>query len=73
MKVSRGETLGVIRKAKDLDIHVRAVEVDGVRVLELRDWIPSLEEYGRGYWVPLERSKLNALASAVLHAATEAE
>jgi hypothetical protein len=29
------------------------VEIDNVRVLEFRDFIPSLSEYGRGYWVPM--------------------
>jgi hypothetical protein len=48
--MSKSRVLSVIRKAQDLETHVRSVDVEGVRVLEFRDYIPSLEAYGRGYW-----------------------
>lgn len=46
--------LARIPKARDLETHVREVDVDGTLVLELRDFIPSLSEYGRGYWFTRE-------------------
>jgi hypothetical protein len=48
--------VGVVQKAADLQTHIRIVEIDNVRVLEFRDFIPSLSEYGRGYWVPMTES-----------------
>lgn len=50
--------VSTILKAPDLECHVRVVEVDGVRVVEFRDYIPSLDEYGRGYWLPLTQASL---------------
>ncbi len=47
------QTLLEIDKAPDLKAHVRVVEVAGVKVVEVRDFIPSLGEYGRGYWWPI--------------------
>lgn len=43
-----------VPKQPDIDTHVRVVRVEGVEVLEIRDYIDSLGEYGRGYWFPLE-------------------
>jgi hypothetical protein len=58
-------TITTFTKAADLECHVRLVTVENVRVLELRDFIPSLGEYGRGYWIPMTRdavfSVLNGL------------
>lgn len=51
----------LIRKAGDLECHLRVIEVEGVRVLEFRDFIPSTQSYGRGYWIPLEDSAVLAL------------
>lgn len=42
--------LARIKKSSDLETHVRLVRVEGAEVLEFRDYIPSLDEYGRGYW-----------------------
>ncbi len=61
------------RKAKDLEAHVRTVDVDGVRVVEIRDFIPSLGEYGRGYWIPADRVSLSVIAQALLQAAAEGD
>lgn len=60
------EVLSTIRKTADLETHVRLVEVDGVSVLELRDYIPSLKEYGRGYWIPADGATVSQLAQALL-------
>lgn len=53
--------VSVITKAPDLECHIRIVDVEGVRVVELRDYIPSLGEYGRGYWMPLTQASLYGL------------
>lgn len=36
----------------DLDVHVSRVEVDGVEYYDIREYIPSLRQYGRGILVP---------------------
>jgi hypothetical protein len=66
-QMSKTRVLNVIWKAQDLETHVRSVEVEGVRVLEFRDYIPSLEAYGRGYWIPIEnKSALNDIADSII-------
>lgn len=49
-----GTTTRVVsfHKLPDLDTHVRRIEVDGQVRIELRDYIVSLGEHGRGYWFP---------------------
>lgn len=51
----------VIPKAADMECHLRVVEVEGIEVLELRDYILSSKTYGRGYWVPLNDNSLFSL------------
>lgn len=58
-----------IPKAHDLECHVRVVEVEGIQVAELRDYIPSLGTYGRGYWVPLKSDELFSLINGLTEAA----
>lgn len=48
----RSTTVAVFHKLPDLDTHVRIIEIDGQSRVELRDYIVSLDEYGRGYWFP---------------------
>lgn len=45
--------LGRLPKAADLEIAIRLHESDGRRILEFVDHVPSLDLYGRGYWIPL--------------------
>jgi predicted RNA-binding protein YlxR (DUF448 family) len=47
----RTTVLAKIKKSADLETHLRLVKVEGTEVVEFRDFIPSLEEYGRGYWI----------------------
>lgn len=68
---SESRVLTQFRKASDLDTHVRVVEVDGLKVLEFRDYIPSLGEYGRGYWFPAEGPVLNEVVQSLLKAMNE--
>ena len=55
---AKTRVVAMIPKAPDLECHVRVVEVENVRVVEFRDYVPSLEEYGRGYWIPMSESAL---------------
>lgn len=68
-KPAKVRVVGVLPKAPDLECHIRIVEVENVRVVELRDYIPSLDEYGRGYWLPLTEAAIygaiNALTEVV--------
>lgn len=49
-----------IYKAPDLEVHVRELSFvdDDIVVVELRDYIPSRQRYGRGYWLPRRSSGL---------------
>lgn len=49
--------------ADDLDLHVSVVEVGGVRGVDIRNYIPSTQTYGRGVIVPYEQ--LRALRTAL--------
>lgn len=68
---AKASVLGDVIKAPDLRMHVRVVEVDGMRVAELRDYIPSLGEYGRGYWIPLTESAIYGVIAALQEVAND--
>jgi len=61
--------VGAVNKAPDLECHVRVVEVENVKVVELRDFIPSLGEYGRGYWMPLNEEAIYGVVSLLTEVA----
>jgi hypothetical protein len=52
--VVRTTILARVKKLADLETHIRLVRVEGVEVLEFRDYVPSLDEYGRGYWFDVQ-------------------
>jgi hypothetical protein len=54
-----------IYKAPDLECHIRTVEVENVILWEMRDYIPSLDTYGRGYWLPLTDASMTALRESL--------
>ena len=60
--------LQTIPKAPDLECHLRVIEVEGIKVLELRDFIPSLGSYGRGYWIPLRPEEVFSLINGMTDA-----
>lgn len=64
-KPANARVVGTIQKAVDLECHVRVVTVDNVRLVELRDYIPSLKEYGRGYWMPLTEAAVYGIMGAM--------
>lgn len=45
-----------VPKAPDLVTRLLRVHYpeQGITVVELRDYVPSTDKYGRGYWVPLD-------------------
>lgn len=43
--------------ADDLEVHVSKVEVDGLQAVDLRNFVPSTESYGRGLIIPAELVK----------------
>lgn len=65
MNPASARVVAEITKAPDLRAHVRVVEVEGMRVVEIRDYIPSLGEYGRGYWVPLTEAAVYGILSGL--------
>ena len=48
------EVIRTVDVAPDLQVHVSALTVDGVQFVEIRNWIPSAESYGRGVVFPRE-------------------
>lgn len=63
---SSHQIICTVPKASDLETHLRVVSIEGVEYLELRDFITSSGEYGRGYWIPLDAAALQELASALV-------
>lgn len=55
-----------IDKAPDLEVHIRELSFadDDIVVVELRDYVPSRQRYGRGYW--LTRSCSRVVANVLL-------
>lgn len=69
MGVSDPVTLAVLPKSADLETHVRLVLLGERRILEFVDFVPSLGEFGRGYWITItddavRRDLLAAVADA---------
>lgn len=63
-------TVGVLPKASDLEVHVRVLTMGSRRIVELIDHVPSLGEFGRGFWIPVDDSDgVRAVAQALLSAA----
>lgn len=62
---STNRVVTTLLKAADLETHVRVTQVENVRVLELRDYIPSLGEYGRGYWIPMTKEAVFGLMNGL--------
>ncbi|MGA0059002.1 MAG: hypothetical protein ACO3RU_05390 [Planctomycetota bacterium] len=66
-------TLLTLPKSADLQVKMRLLHVAGRPVLELVDYIPSIDQYGRGFWLPVHSpEQLHALAQALTDAADDA-
>lgn len=44
----RHKTYSKINKGPDMQLHVRVTKADGLELVNLRDYIVSLKQYGRG-------------------------
>jgi hypothetical protein len=60
--------LARVHKADDLEVHTCRARVDGVTVLDIRDYIPSTGEYGRGTSLPWNTETLKVLRAALREA-----
>jgi hypothetical protein len=66
----KAETLARLPKSTDLEIHVRLLDLGDRQILEFVDHVPSLNQFGRGFWIPLkDPSDLLAVAEAIRAAA----
>lgn len=61
----RQRVLARFDKAQDLETHVRLVEIDTITSLAISDYIISLDEYGRSYWLPRDPASLKLVAQAL--------
>lgn len=65
------EVLAKVTKAEDLEVHTCRARIDGVTVLDIRDYIPSTGEYGRGTSLPWNTETLKVLRAALREAKTD--
>lgn len=42
------------RKGADLELHVKVTWVNGLQFVNLRDYVPSTQEYGKGVLFPID-------------------
>lgn len=66
------EVLAKVTKAEDLEVHTCRARIDGVVVLDIREYVPSLGEYGRGTTLPWNTESLKVLRAALSAAVKEA-
>jgi len=65
-------TLVTLPKSADLDVHVRLLSIEDRTIVEFVDYVPSLQQHGRGFWLPIEDpGALRGLARALAEAAEE--
>lgn len=59
-------TLAVLPKSADLQTHVRLLRLEERTIVEFVDFVPSLGEFGRGYWITVtEAAVLDELIAAL--------
>lgn len=61
--------LSRFRVSDDVVKIIRIVEVDGQRVIDVRDWIVSAQCWGRGVWLPGDRDIVLRIADALVRGA----
>ena len=64
--------LAQMTKAEDLEVHVCRARIDGVKVLDIREYVPSTGVYGRGTTLPWNTETLKLFGADVRQAAKEA-
>lgn len=61
---------GVIAKVPagdDVEVHVRVDKVEGETLVEVRDYVKSTKEYGRGAILPADPDVLKSVGSALVN------
>jgi hypothetical protein len=66
------KVLARVVKADDLEVHTCKAMLDGVTVLDIRDYIPSTGLYGRGTTLPWNTETIKVLKAAMIEAARDA-
>lgn len=61
------------QKSPDLVTKVRIITVEGLQYIDVRDFIVSQNQFGRGYWLPADPHVLTSVASSLLDAAARVE
>lgn len=59
------QVLGRVVKADDLEVHTCRATLDGVTVLDIREYVPSLDAYGRGTTLPWNTETLKVMRAAL--------
>jgi hypothetical protein len=54
---STQKLVGTLPKGTDLEVHVRSLSSDGEEFIDVREYVPSSETYGRGLLVPAAQAK----------------
>ena len=52
-----GKVFAKVPKADDLEVHVRFRKVEGQRFADIRDYVPSTKQYGRGILIPYDEER----------------
>lgn len=62
------EVLGKVTKADDLEVHTCRARMNGVTVLDIREYVPSLKQYGRGTTLPWNTETLKVMRASLRNA-----
>lgn len=65
------EVLCEVRKSRDVVLVVRLMHVDGLKYIDMRDWLESKQAWGRGYWFDATERNLTEIASSLLSVAED--
>lgn len=60
--------LGKVVKADDLEVHTCMASLEGVTVLDIREYVPSTGMYGRGTTLPWNTETLRTMKAALRNA-----
>lgn len=63
--------LSVVTKAEDLEVHMCKATMNGVTVLDVRDYVPSTGLYGRGTTLPWNTESLKLVQAGAKAAERE--
>jgi hypothetical protein len=64
MSAFKRKVLDKFERREDLEIHVSQVTADGMHYAEIREYLPSLDTYGRGILIP--QDGVNHVVSGLL-------